>query len=104
MAFGSVLGLAAVVGVGAGLAVHFARQSKIDKELAGRIRAELNAAESLTLPELVTRLGMKDGFYSRGKLMGAINPLVAAGEITQEEPPGTTVQTRLSVLRFRLKR
>jgi hypothetical protein len=29
--------------------------------------------------------------------------MVASGEIIQEEPPGTTIKNRLSVLRFRLR-
>ena len=74
------------------------------RTLLDRIRAELGTAESLTLPGLVTRLGMSDGFMNRGKVMAAINPLVAAGELAQEEPPRTTVTERLSVLRFRLKK
>ena len=102
MSGSAVVGMAVAVGIGAGLAVHFSRQAKISKGFADRIRAELRGAESLTLPELVTRLGLKDGFHSRGKLMGALNPMVAAGEVTQEEPPGTTMKDRLSVLRFRL--
>src|SRR5689334_4427498 len=103
MSFDSVLLAAPGIGVGIGLAIHFARQRKQNALLHEKILAELAKEESLTLPELVTRCGMKDGFLNRGKLINALNPLVASGQLTQEEPPGTTMKNRLSVLRFRLK-
>lgn len=101
---GAVVAVAAGVGVAVGLGIHFARTSKKNAAMAERIREELRGAESIALPDLVTRLGLPDGFMSRGKVMAVLNPMVAAGEVLQEEPPGTTVKDRLSVLRFRLKR
>ena len=91
------------VGVGIGLAIHFARQRRMNAQLASKVLSELSRNESLTLPELVTRAGLSDGFMNRGKLMNAINPMVASGQLSQEEPPGTTMRNRLSVLRFRLR-
>ena len=96
-----MLKIAPVVGVSVGLAIHFARQQRIAATMGDKIRAELAQTESLSLPELVRRVGLRDGFISRGKVMNVLGPMVAAGEIVQEEPPGTTIKTRLSVLRFR---
>ncbi len=104
MEFEDVLKVAPVVGVAIGLAMYRARQSRVAGGMSDRIRKELAGVDSLSLPDLVTRLGMRDGFMSRGKVMTIINPMVAAGEVVQEEPPGTTVKTRLGVLRFRLAR
>ncbi len=103
MDFEDVLKLAPVVGVVVGLGIFYARQGKVTARLRDQIRAELSTVESLSLPELVTRAGLRDGFMSRGKLMNIINPMVASGELSQEEPPGTTIKNRLSVLRFRLR-
>jgi hypothetical protein len=104
MSFDTILLAAPGIGVGIGLAIHFARQRKQNEQLHTRILAELSKEESLSLPELVSRCGMRDGFLNRGKLLNALNPLVASGQLAQEEPPGTTMKNRLSVMRFRLKR
>lgn len=104
MDFDSILMAAPGIGVGLGLLIHFSRQRRINARIVDTIRSELRTADSLTLPELVTRCGLRDGFLNRGTLMNAINPLVAAGELVQEEPPGTTIRNRLSVLRFRLNK
>lgn len=104
MSFDPVLLAAPGIGVAIGLGIHLARQRRQNEQLHAKILAELNKEGSLTLPELVTRCGMRDGFLNRGKLISALNPLVASGQLTQEEPPGTTMKNRLSVLRFRLKK
>ncbi|MFI5298354.1 MAG: hypothetical protein ACHREM_09670 [Polyangiales bacterium] len=101
MDLSSALTIAPAVGVSVGLAIHFARQQRIAAGLGDKVRTALATVDSLTLPELVTRVGLSDGFINRGKLMNVLAPMVAAGELTQEEPPGTTIKTRLSVLRFR---
>ena len=105
MDFESVLSIAPVIGVGIGLAIFFARQRRNSSVLGEKIRAELASAKpnAIVLPELVTRVGLQDGFLSRGKVMNVLNPLVASGEVVQEEPPGTTIQNRLKVLRFRIR-
>lgn len=99
----SAVSIGAVVGVTVGLAIHFVRQARLSAKIESSILQALEAVESLTLPELVVHAGLRDGFLSRGKVMNAIHPLVAAGILLQEEPPGTTMKNRLSVLRFRLK-
>lgn len=98
-----VLKLVPAVGVAIGLGIFYSRQNKLSANLGDKIRAELLSTESLSLPELVVRVGLKDGFISRGKVMNVINPMVASGELSQEEPPGTTMKNRLGVLRFRLR-
>jgi hypothetical protein len=100
VAVGSALPL---VGVTIGLILYFTRQRRRSVEVGTKVRIELSKAESLTLPELVMRLGMQDGFLSRGKVMNVLNPMVASGELMQEEPPGTNFTNRLGVLRFRLR-
>ena len=96
-----VLRMVPAVGVAIGLGLFYARQNKQSAGMADKIRAELSATESLSLPELVVRVGLKDGFLSRGKLMNVLNPMIASGELSKEEPPGTTMKNRLGVLRFR---
>jgi hypothetical protein len=96
--------LGSALGIIIGLTLYFRTQKRRSASMGARIRSELATAESLTLPELVAKVGLRDGFLSRGKVMNVVNPMVAAGELLQEEPPGTTMKTRLSVLRFRLLR
>lgn len=102
MDFNTIVTVGAGLGIAVGLAIHFTRQKRLADDLGTKIRAELTRSEFLSLPELVTRVGLKDGFLSRGKLMNALQPMVAAGEVIQEEPPGTTVGNRLQVLQFRM--
>jgi len=102
MSTGMIIG--AVVGAVVGMLYFGAMQAKRGREWGAKIVQALSSAESLALPELVTRLGLEDGFVNRGKVMAVINPMVARGELIQEEPPGTTVKNRLEVLRFRLNR
>ncbi len=96
--------LGSTVGIVVGLLYFGRMQAQRGREWGAKITQALSSAESLALPELVTRLGLEDGFVSRGKVMAVINPMVARGELLQEEPPGTTVANRLSVLRFRLRK
>ncbi len=102
MALENIVGIASGVGVTVGLLIHSMRQRKQAATFGEKILTELRGAESLTLPELVTKMGMSDGFLNRGKLMNVLNPLVASGQILQTEPPGTTMKNRLSVLTFSL--
>jgi hypothetical protein len=97
----NVIGIASGVGVAIGLGIFYARQNK-KAAVAGPQIMEALREGSLTLPELVVRLGMKDGFVSRGKVVTLLNPMVARGELVQTEPAGTTMKDRLSVMRFAL--
>jgi hypothetical protein len=103
MDFDDVLKIAPVVGVIIGMGIYQARQRTVATNMAEKIRNELASADSLSLPELVTRLGFKDGFINRGKVVNVLNPMVMSGELDKEEPPGTTMKNRLSVMRFRLR-
>lgn len=100
--------LAPAVGVALGLGIYYSRNAKSGIALETRIREELAKArtcggEPLALPAIVQRVGLSDGFLNRGKVMSALAPMVASGEVLQEEPEGTTVRNRLEVLRFRLR-
>jgi len=97
-----IVAIAGGVGVALGLGIFLARQAKQNAKLREEIRAQLGREATVSLPELVTRLGMKDGLMARGKVMNAINMMVASKDVVVEEPPGTTVSNRLSVLTFRL--
>lgn len=102
MAIENIIGVASGVGVTIGLSIHFMRQRRQAAVLGEKILAELRAVESMALPDLVTKMGMRDGFINRGKLIQVLGPMVSKGLLVQEEPPGTTVKNRLSVMRFRL--
>jgi len=95
---------AVAIGIGIGFLIFHRRKSRADAPNKEKILAMLQEHGSLALPEIVTSLGLKDGLINRGKIMSIINPLVASGELAQEEPPGTTVRNRLEVLRFSIKK
>ena len=97
-----VLKIAPVIGVAVGMAIHFRRQQRLAEVMGAKIRDALFGVESLSLPELVVRCGLRDGFYNRGKLINVLNPMVTSGELVQETPPEATIKTRLGLLRFRL--
>lgn len=90
------------IGVAIGIGIFSARQGKAAKVAEPQILAALQESGTLTLPELVVKLGMKDGFVSRGKVVTLLNPMVERGVLVQTEPPGTTMKDRLSVLRYSL--
>jgi hypothetical protein len=91
-----IISIGTSLGVAIGLFIHFRRQAKTSKAILEKVHAALTA-EAKTLPELVLAAGL----MSRGKLMTVLNPLVASGELIQEEPAGTTIANRLSMLTFR---
>ena len=97
-----MVGIASGIGVAIGMAIVAMRNNKKAAVAEPQIVAALKEKGSLTLPELVVMLGLKDGFMSRGKVVNILNPLVAKGLLVQTEPPGTTMKNRLSVLTFRL--
>ncbi|MDV6236284.1 hypothetical protein CH379_011675 [Leptospira ellisii] len=68
------------------------------------IRKELEFAGGiLSLPELVKRIGLKDSFINRGKVIQAVAPMISRGEVLEEDDPSATVKTRLDLKKFRLK-
>jgi hypothetical protein len=94
--------IAIVSGIGVALALAIA--SRRGQKLEPRIREELTAAGGvLLLPELVTRIGLKDSFINRGKVIQAIAPMVQRGEVIEEDDPSATVKTRLDLKKLRLK-
>lgn len=86
-----------------GLGIYVVRQNRKSIQMATKIREELGRVDSMTLPDLVEKLGLKDGFFNRGRVISTLNPMVAAGEVLQEEPEGTTIANRIVSLRFRLR-
>lgn len=100
----NVLRFAPAIAVMFGLGIYVLRLNKKSIEMAAKIREQLGRTESLTLPELVEKLGLKDGFLSRGRVISTLNPMVASGEVIQEEPEDTKLVDRIHDLRFRLRR
>ncbi|TGK33254.1 hypothetical protein EHQ12_17840 [Leptospira gomenensis] len=91
-----------VAGIGAALAVSIA--ARRGKKLEPKILKELqDAGGTLTLPELTKRIGLKDSFLNRGKVIQAIAPMIARGEVVEIDDPKATVKNRLELKQFRLK-
>ncbi|MCG6192359.1 hypothetical protein LFX25_03790 [Leptospira sp. FAT2] len=91
-----------VVGIGVSLSLMLV--ARRGKKLEPLIRKELEEAGGfLLLPDLVKRVGLKDSFINRGKLIQAIGPMVLRGEIIEEDDPNATIKNRLALKKFRLK-
>ncbi|MFO0665346.1 MAG: hypothetical protein U0174_15435 [Polyangiaceae bacterium] len=102
MSIHDVLTFVPAILVLAGLFIMVARQRKNEAALGARIRRELGNVESLTLPELIERVGLPDTVFNRGKVISALNPLVASGAVHQDEPEAIAMKNRLDDMRFRL--
>ncbi|MCG6169773.1 hypothetical protein LFX25_20270 [Leptospira sp. FAT2] len=91
-----------VAGIGVALALGIV--ARRGKKLEPSILKELqDAGGVLTLPELVKRIGLKDSFMNRGKVIQAIAPMVSRGEVVEIDDPNATVKNRLELKQFRLK-
>ncbi|RHX84243.1 hypothetical protein [Leptospira stimsonii] len=74
------------------------------KKLEPLILKELqDAGGTLTLPDLVKRIGLKDSFINRGKVIQAVAPMISRGEVVEIDDPNATVKNRLDLKQFRLK-
>lgn len=96
----------AIIGATSGIAVTLALfvLARRGKKLEPLIYEQLSqAGGTLSLPELVTRLGFKDSFINRGKVIQAIAPMVQRGEVIEEDAPNATIKNRLELKKFRLK-
>ncbi|EMN38393.1 hypothetical protein [Leptospira interrogans] len=79
------------------------RTDRRRKKLEPLILQELEAAGGvLTLPELVKRIGLKDSFYNRGKVLEAVAPMVSRGEVIETDSPNATITNRLNLRKYRL--
>ncbi|RHX89472.1 hypothetical protein [Leptospira stimsonii] len=74
------------------------------KKLEPLILKELqDAGGALTLPDLVKRIGLKDSFINRGKVIQAVAPMISRGEVVEIDDPNATVKNKLDLKQFRLK-
>ncbi|TGL81468.1 hypothetical protein EHQ83_03855 [Leptospira yasudae] len=82
----------------------FAIVARRGKKLEPLILKELQAADgALALPELVKRVGLKDSFINRGKVIQAVAPMISRGEVVEIDDPKATIKNRLELKQFRLK-
>lgn len=103
MGLSEIFTYAPAIAVVLGLSIYVVRQNRKSIAMAARIREELGRVDSMTLPDLVEKIGLEDGFFNRGRVISTLNPMVASGEVIQEEPEGTTMANRIVSLRFRLR-
>lgn len=89
---------------GIGVALAMALIARRGKKLEPLILKELqDAGGTLTLPDLVKRIGLKDSFINRGKVIQAVAPMISRGEVVEIDDPNATVKNRLDLKQFRLK-
>jgi hypothetical protein len=87
------MGTAIGIGVAAALGVLISNrlQRRKNAALAPAIEAALRAQGPLTLPGVADACGLK-GFMARGKVMLALNNLIAAGKVRVLDAPAATPQ------------
>jgi hypothetical protein len=85
--------------IGIGIAVRITRRR--NAKLAPSIEAQLRQGGPQTLPALAGALGM-GGFFSRGKVVLALNELVAAGRVEMiPAPEGTPQLQKVNHIQYR---
>ncbi|EMY77085.1 hypothetical protein LEP1GSC060_2090 [Leptospira weilii serovar Ranarum str. ICFT] len=73
------------------------------KKFEPLIRKELEAAGGvLALPELVKRIGFKDSFYNRGKVILLIAKMVSSGEVIEDNNRYASIENTLNLRKYRL--
>ena len=97
-----IIGLAASVGVGIGLAIHQSRQSKKNVAISVQITAALGAKGPRTLAELSEDVGLP-GFMGRGKVVMALGEMQQSGAVVIiEAPAGTPQLKKVDFIKYRL--
>jgi hypothetical protein len=77
-------------------------QAKKNQALAPAIEAALRAQGALTLPALTEAVGLK-GFSARGKVILALNDMVAQGKVrTIPAPDGTPQLQKVNFIKYEL--
>lgn len=92
------------IGVAAGLGAYLAtrRQQKQGQALAPTLETTLRAQGALSLPALAEAVGMK-GFSARGKVMLALNDMVAQGKVrVLPAPEGTPQLQKVNLIKYEL--
>jgi hypothetical protein len=92
------------IGVAAGLGAYLATRSQQKKNaaLAPSIEAALRAQGALTLPALTDAVGLK-GLTARGKVMMALNDLVAQQKVRViPAPDGTPQLQKVNHIKYEL--
>ncbi|HEY5451561.1 MAG TPA: hypothetical protein VIQ54_22555 [Polyangia bacterium] len=92
------------IGLAAGIGVLISNrlQKKKNDALAPTIEAALRAQGGLTLPALTEAVGLK-GFMARGKVMLALNDMVARGKVRViQAPEGTTQLEKVNFIKYEL--
>jgi len=93
--------LAIAIAFGIGLAQIIMR--KRSRKLATEVEPLLRERGAQTLPELAAALGM-GGFFSRGKVVMALNEMIAGGQVEMiDAPPGTPQLQKVNHIRYRLR-
>jgi hypothetical protein len=99
----TVTAIASSVAVGLGLLIANARQSKKNRDLAGKITPVLRDDGPQTLLGLADKLGM-GGFYARGKVVLALNDMAAQGTVEViPAPEGTPQLQKVKFIQYRLR-
>lgn len=92
------------VGVSVALGTFIASrlQAKKNQALSPAIEAALRAQGALTLPALTEAVGLK-GFSARGKVILALNDMVAQGKVrTIAAPDGTPQLQKVNFIKYEL--
>ena len=92
------------IGVAATVGVMLANklQHRKNQALMPTIETALRAQGALTLPALTDAVGMK-GFSARGKVMLALNDMVAQGKVrTIPAPEGTPQLQKVNFIKYEL--
>jgi len=90
------------VGVAFGMFIATRLRAKKSQAMAPAIETALRAQGALTLPALTEAVGLK-GFSARGKVILALNDMVAQGKVrTIAAPEGTPQLQKVNFIKYEL--
>jgi hypothetical protein len=85
-----------------GVVISNRLQKRKNQALAPAIETALRAQGGLTLPALTEAVGLK-GFMARGKIMLALNDMVAQGKVrVVQAPEGTLQLEKVNFIKYEL--
>ena len=94
-----VVGIASGVGVTLATLWMWRRAASLGPKLGEVLQRE----QELTASELAERIGLGSGWFATGRVIQALNPMVARGELVATVPANTPLTKRARATRYRVK-
>ena len=88
-------------GVGVAIATLWIRRKATNLE--SKLGEVFEREGDLTAQQLAEKIGLGGGWFATGRVLQALHPMVARGQLVATVPPGTPMTQRARAARYRLK-